>query len=696
MPHPTPAEAPDLVKQAKSLFIEGRYAESAASCRAALAAGQKVPEALSLLGSIASLSNATQEALVLLRLALALAPRDFTTLNAYGVALREAHRFDEAREHLNRALELAPNHPQVMRNLAQTQYYAKDHEGAVRYFSQIEGRFKFEAKDYLGYGWSLWKLKRHAEAYRVFEAFSKAMPTHAGAWYGLANVLYEMTKWRESIQAYRQAIATDRKFMASYVNLGSVFMRHGNRAAAARVSRDGLEVNSKHSPLYMNLGVALGGGGMSREALAAFRRTEELENGNNKAGSNALFFMQYLDDCTPRNLYESHREWNTRYAAKAKRLPLHRPEPLAGRKLRVGYVSPDLRSHSCAWYLQSLFDHHDRTRFEGFSYSNADCSDKVTDTFKARSDHWRDLVDCSPDDVAAMIHKDRLDVLVDLAGHTARHSLLAFARKPAPVQVSWLGYATTTGLDTMDYRISDRWLTPPDGQELFSENVYTLDRLSHCFHPPEEAPPVGPLPSDENGYITFGSFNNFAKLSEKTAELWARVLAAVPNARLLLKSRYIADEEAHQHLVQLFQKAGMDLSRVEFTSGTAAKAEHLEVYRKVDIGLDTYPYGGMTTTCESLWMGVPVLTRAGWRTASRYGVSLMNAVGYPEFAAETDEDFVAAAVRAANDLDRLRMVRAGLRQRMAASELCDAVGFARAMENAYVDMWERCRAAWQD
>ncbi len=691
-----PVETPDHVAQAKTLFLEGRYAESASSCRAALAASQKAPEALSLLGSIASLSNARQEAVVLLRLALSLSSPSVSTLNAYGVALREVHRYAEAREYLNRALDLAPDHPQILRNLAQTHYRENNFESAVHYFSQIEGRLSFEAKDYIAFGWALLKLKQNSKAHQIFEDFTKSSPKHPGAWYGLANALYELPKVHEAINAYRQSIAVDANFMAAYINLGSVFLQHGNRAASARVSRQGLKVNNKHSSLYMNLGVALGTGGMSREALQAFRRTEELENGNYKAGSNALFYMQYLEDCTPRSLYESHREWNMRYAARAKRLPLSRPEPLSGRKLRIGYVSPDFRSHSCAWYLQSLYDCHDRDRFEIFSYSNVDRPDGITKSFQERSDHWRDLQDGSPDDIATTIHKDRIDVLVELAGHTARHSLLAIARKPAPVQVTWLGYPTTTGLDTIDYRISDRWLTPPEGEELFSEKLYTLNRLSHCFHPPKEAPEVGQLPADDNGYVTFGSFNNFAKLSERTAELWARVLAAVPNARLLLKSRYIADEEAHQYLVRRFEKAGMDLSRVDFTSGTAGKTEHLEVYRKLDIGLDTHPYGGMTTTCEALWMGVPVLTRPGWQGASRYGLSLLNTVDLPEFAAETDEDFVAAAVRAANDLDRLRAIRAGLRQRMATSELCDAAGFARAMENAYVDMWERYRAAWQD
>lgn len=693
---PTQIQTPDHLANAKALFTKQSYAEAAASCRAALAAGQKVPEALSLLGTIASLTKARQEALVLLRLALSLAPRDVPTLNAYAVALREVHRFAESREHLLRALSLAPNQPLVMRNLAHTYYNEKNFAEAAKYFALIDGKFPFEAKDYLARGWSLWKLKRHAEARAVFEAFARVAPNSADAWYGLANALYEMGKPNEAINAYRQAIKANPSALPSYINLGSLFIRHGNRGASVRVSREGLRVNAKASQLYMNLGVALGAGGMAREAVEAFRRTEDLENGNNKAASNRLFYMQYLDECTPRNLFEAHREWNMRYAAKAKRLPPRRPVPATGRKLRIGYVSPDLRSHSCAWFLQSLYDHHDHERFEVFSYSNADWSDRVTEDFKRRSDAWCDIQDWSPDDIAARVAKDEVDVLVDLAGHTARHSLLAFARKPAPVQATWLGYGTTTGLDTIDYRISDRWLTPGDTQEIFSEKVYNLDRLSHCFHPAPDAPAVGPLPADANGHVTFGSFNNYAKLSESTAELWARVLDAVPAARLLLKSRYMEDEEAHQSLVRRFEKAGMDLSRVDFTTGTASKLDHLAVYNRVDIGLDSFPYGGMTTTCEALWMGVPVLSRVGWRGCSRYGLSLMSAMDLPEYAADTVDGVVAAAVRAAGDIDRLRTIRAGLRQHMAGSDLCDAAGFTRAMERAYLDMWERCCASWRD
>ena len=324
-----------------------------------------------------------------------------------------------------------------------------------------------------------------------------------------------------------------------------------------------------------------------------------------------------------------------------------------------------------------------------FAYSNGVHVDATTKRLRESADGWRDIVDTSDEALAGLIREDGIDILVDLSGHTGGNRLPVFARKPAPVQVTYIGYGTTTGLSAMDYRFTDQYLSPSDSREWCSEELIRLPGCFSCYRPSAEAQAVAPSPASTTGHVTFGSFNNLAKVTPVAVGVWAEILRAVPQARLIIKYETFADAGQVARCRGLFAKEGVSVERLEFIPKTATHAEHLALYGRVDIGLDSFPYNGCTTTCDALWMGVPVVTLAGAMSFSRYGVSLLSNLGADDLIATTPEAYVEKAVELASDHKRLMALRAELRPRMAASPLCDAKTLTCEVENAYRSMWHR-------
>jgi predicted O-linked N-acetylglucosamine transferase (SPINDLY family) len=357
--------------------------------------------------------------------------------------------------------------------------------------------------------------------------------------------------------------------------------------------------------------------------------------------------------------------------------------------LRVGYVSPDLYQHSVAFFLEPILAHHDRSRFEPIVYSDTARPDAVTARLRARAAAWHEVRGLSDDQLARRIAASEIDVLIDLAGHTAGNRMGVFARRPAPVQVSYLGYPNTTGLAAIDYRITDATADPPgDADALHTEKLLRLPRCAWCYQPSPLAPPVAPSPAMKNGFVTFGCFNALPKMNDPLLQLWAKLIASVPNARLVLKSPGLKSEAAAAHVRDVLESAGLAADRFDLLPPVHPYAAHLASYETIDIALDTYPYNGTTTTCDALWMGVPVLTRAGRTHVSRVSASLLAAAGLPDWVTPTDDDYLARATRAAADIDALTALRSRLRDRMAASPLCDGQAMARAFEDALL---QECR-----
>ena len=344
----------------------------------------------------------------------------------------------------------------------------------------------------------------------------------------------------------------------------------------------------------------------------------------------------------------------------------------------MGFLSPDFCHHPVAHFIEPLFREYDRERFEFVAYGDQRKSDDFSARFARQVDLWRETCSLSDQALAKQIHEDRLDILLELSGHTAHNRLNVLAMKPAPLQASYLGYPGTTGLPAIDFRITDALVDPPGLTEKFhTERLVRLPRCAWCYEPDAVSPDVGPAPSSRNGFITFGCFNNMAKLNPALFDMWAEILVRVPGSHLRLKARTLTDEGVKQELKDYFGSKGIAAERLDFFGHTRKIVEHLAHYNEVDIALDSYPYHGTTTTCEALWMGCPVVTREGDAHVSRVGVSLLDAVGLREFVCDSAEAYIAKAVELANAGVRLETMRSGMRGRLQASPIMDAEGFAR-------------------
>jgi len=358
--------------------------------------------------------------------------------------------------------------------------------------------------------------------------------------------------------------------------------------------------------------------------------------------------------------------------------------------MNIGYLSPDFKRHSVACFIEPLLAAHDRSRFKIFGYSGVSNSDPVTERIKGLCEEWRDVSRLGDDWIADRTRADRIDILVDLAGHTGEGRPLLFAHKLAPVQVTWLGYPNTTGIAAIDYRLSDAVADPEGAADRFHvEKLVRLPGGFLCYAPAPEAPAVAELPLLGSGHVTFGCFNNLAKLTPAMVALWAQLLVALPGARLHLKSFGLAAESARRSLLQQFADRGIGAERLELAAPVESLAAHLAKYQGIDIALDVYPYNGVATTCEALWMGVPVITLAGPTHVSRVGASLLHSVGLAELVAGSAEEYLQKALELARNDDRLGALRRTMRDRLRASPLLDARRFAGALENAYREMWDR-------
>ena len=363
------------------------------------------------------------------------------------------------------------------------------------------------------------------------------------------------------------------------------------------------------------------------------------------------------------------------------------PPPTDGRRLRVGYISRDFTTHSVAYFLEPLLANHDRAAFEIFCYSDVERPDATTARLRTYTDHWCSIVGQSDDAVTGKIRGDAIDILVDLAGHSKGNRLLVFARRAAPVQVTWLGYPNTTGLRSMDYRVTDE-ISDPTGvaEKLATETLIRLPGGFICYRPASETPELLDPPSRVNGAITFGNFNSIAKLTPEIISLWSQLLNRIPGSKLLLKSNGLGDEVLRARILGNFETGGIDPTRIELLGWTTSTYFHLALYNKIDIALDTSPYNGTTTTCEALWMGVPVVTLVGDRHAARVGASILTQIDMTDCIALNEAAYVDIAFSLANDPEKLNLIRRSCREKLRSSPLMDEAGFARQMEAAFHTM----------
>jgi len=425
--------------------------------------------------------------------------------------------------------------------------------------------------------------------------------------------------------------------------------------------------------------------GQAREGVQVLGQVVQRVPNNPKLRSCYLRMLHYTEQ-DEQAVFRAYQAWGQTHADPTLAKTSHCNSPESDRVLRIGYISPDYYRHSVAHFFESLLDGHDRSVFEIVGYGQVAEPDDVTERLTAKFDLYRDIRGLDDMAVVQLVEKDRIDILVDLAGHTEGNRLLVLARKPAPILMTYLGHPSTTGMPQVDYRLTDALADTPQAQRRHTEQLLTLPDGFLCYRPPEHAPPVAELPAVRNGYITFGSFNNNCKLTSSHMALWAKILRAVPQSRLILKFKWARDAQIRGMYEQRFDALGIEPGRVEI-HGHVNPLEHLACYNEIDIGLDTYPYHGTTTTCEAFWMGVPVVTLIGQTHASRVGLSLLTRVGLEYFAAENTQDYVAKACVLASQPNALSQIRHSMRARMMASSLWQAQAFTGQVESAFRTVW---------
>jgi predicted O-linked N-acetylglucosamine transferase (SPINDLY family) len=501
----------------------------------------------------------------------------------------------------------------------------------------------------------------------------------------LGQVLERLGRHDEAARAYEAAIELDADYAEAFNNLGHVLERRDRLAEAEACYQKAIRLDPAYAEPHTNLGNVLKDRGELDEAIASFRRAIALRPDLSFLHSNLLLTLHYHAGFTPADIAREHRAWAERHVAPL--APLRRPhqnDPEPNRRLRLGYVSPDFREHAIARFLLSVLPEHDRRQVEVFAYSDVARPDAVTDLIRAHVDQWRDVAALGDGELAEAVRGDAIDILVDLAAHSGGNRLLAFARKPAPVQVTYLAYCSTTGVDAIDYRLTDRFLDPPgEGLSHYRERSIRLPGCYWCYCAPALTSERLPRSDRVSGPPTFGCLNNFAKVTGAALALWMQLLRRVPESRLLL---YARAARYGDRVREALRQAGVPAARVAFV-GRQPFEDYLETYRGIDVALDPFPFAGGTTTCDALWMGVPVVSLAGRTAVSRAGSSLLSNVGLGHLVARSEEQYVDLAAGLMRDGGTLAALRRDLRARLQSSPVMNATAFTRGLEAAFRDMW---------
>ncbi len=529
-------------------------------------------------------------------------------------------------------------------------------------------------------------------------SFGKALaitPDDAKAHNNLGNALTDQGRYDEAIASYHQALALNPDEAEAHNNLGNALKELGRLDDAVNSYGQALACRADFAEAHNNLGLALQDQGKLDDAIASYRQALSCKPDYVSAHSNLLFLYAYQVLLDPPAYLALARGWEQACVPAAERQTARnrtfRRAPLAGRRLKLGYVSGDFRQHAVSYFVEQLFKHHDRARIELFAYSTRGQRDAVTARFETLAEHWVPLVGLHDTAIRDRIETDHIDVLVDLSGHTAHNRLGVFARRAAPVQAYYLGYFASTGLTEMDYWIGDEILTPAETDRHFSEQVWRLPRTCVSYNGKADVPLPDWRPAAD-GTIRVGSFNSLNKLTPATCALWAQVLHALPEGRLLLKTKQLADAGNRQRILDSLSAHGIASNRIDLRDGsiTPSWAAHMAYYDHLDIALDPVgAMGGVTTSCDALWMAVPLVTLLGDRVASRMTASILNAIGHPEWIAQSEAEYIDKVVALARDVELRKNLRATQRSRMAQSPLCNGGDLAINLENAYVEMFER-------
>lgn len=707
--------SPDLLEEGLRHHQAGRIEEAAKNYRQVLSKDPRQPDALHLLGVVAQSVGQLDEAVELISESLRINPNNVSAMNNLAGVLKDQARYEDAAGFYEAALEAKPdaayihsNLGAVLQQLGQLDEAAACHRHALAlspdsYAAHCnlgavlkeQGQLAEAAEHYrkaialnpkaheahVNLGVVFKELSKFTEAEECFMRALAIQPESDAALTNLGATLKEQGRLPEAIASLRLALRINPRSHYALLNLGNALKDAGNFPEASECLRHAVAIRPNWHLAHSNLGTVFNQLGQADRAAACFRRALELKPDYHPAHSNLLFTLNYLPGTDRAELFAEHRRFDAMFCQGFRDLiSLHQNTAEPERRLRIGFVSGDFREHSVAHFIAPVFARHDAASFEIFCYANQHVSDAVTDRLKKNVEHWREVASLSDEELADAIRCDQIDILVDLSGHTAKNRLLVFARKPAPIQVSMIGYMQTTGLSAMDYRITDEHLDPTGVSDEFNtEKLIRLPSGAATFQIPSDCPEVNELPALKNGFVTFASFNNLAKVSPEAVRAWAEILHGAPTARLLLVGR------TGNSLKDDFQSHGISADRLEFSERLPMR-DFLELHHRVDFLLDTFPYNGGTTSLLALWMGVPIVTLAGEGTVGRTGAGILQGVGLSNLVALNTAEYVRITLSQITDLDALARLRQSLRARLSPSLENPGI-FTSQLENAFRKIW---------
>lgn len=636
------------------------------------------------------LGNFTQAESLYLQV-LQLEPEHCDTLHFLGVLFSQTGRHERATQLMNKSLALAPS--AIMHANIAHSYFAQNkyQDAADHYQSSIELQAdSFEIHTSLGI--ALRAQGKLSSAAASFTQAIKINPQHVPAYNALGSILKAQGRLLAAIQVYRQAIELQPDYTDTHNNIGNAYQALGELDCAEQSYRRALGINKHHADAYNNLGNVLQAQGRHASALENYQQAIRLAPNNPILRSNLLFSLSTYENCLPAQYLDEAQRYGQLTLAQAR--PFTQWSKLTAactvsQKLRIGIVSGDLKTHPVGYFIESIIKHFNFLEIELFAYVTQPLEDDLTRRVQTYFSKWQSIVGRGDSEAAKLIFNDNIHILIDLAGHTAHNRLPLFAWKPAPIQISWLGYFASTGVVGMDYIFADPISVPSTNVAHFSEAVWYLPQTRLCFSPPtSDSPQIVTLPPIVgNGYITFGCFQKLSKINDNSLALWGRIFKALPQARLRVQNKQMNCATAQQKLFERFAQHGIAAEQI-IIANEMPRADYLAAYSQVDIILDTFPFTGGTTTCEALWMGVPTITLLGNSMLARQGASLLSCVGLSEWIADNEREYLDKVVAFAANTELLIDLRAGLRATMLNSALTDAPRFAKHLEMAFKEMWK--------
>ncbi|CEM06443.1 unnamed protein product [Vitrella brassicaformis CCMP3155] len=686
---------------------EGRTEEALERYHQAIRTGASYSPAYYNLGVMYSELGDYQRGMEMYQEAVRLNPRYVEAYNNMGAICKNQGHLYQAIAFYEKALSINPNFQMSKGNLAVALTDLGTHvkmqgdlKGGIKLYKRALVFNPHYADAYYNLGVAYGEQCKYDKAIVHYELAVHFNPRCAEAFNNLGVIYKDKENLDKAIYYYNKVLEINPSFAQTLNNIGVIYTVIGKMTEAYEYTRRAIDVNPNYAEAYNNLGVLYRDQGDVELAVQAYEKCISIDPNSKNALQNRLLALNYLASVSVQDIFEAHRQWGMQFTSMnvniGGSLQVRRPftswkvSSSADRVLRVGYISPDLFTHSVSYFIHAPLKHHDPAKVQVYVYANVVKEDDKTQMFKQLVPVWRTIMGMGEYDVAKLIYEDQIDILVELTGHTANNRLDVMAWKPAPVQITWIGYPNTTGLPSIDYRITDSIVDPPSTNQPYVEQLLRLPKCFLCYTPAHDAPEVSPSPCLQNGFITFGSFNNLAKIGPQVVRLWSRVLKAVPSSRLFVKAKPFANSHIQKKFMALFEAEGISADRIDLMCLLPMCAEHLRAYSLMDIALDTFPYAGTTTTCESLFMGVPVVTLRGQSNhAHNVGVTLLTNIGLSDLVCESEEDFVRVAVQMASDVGRLCSLRESMRNRMLSSTLCHGVSFTKNLEHLYRQVFTR-------